>query len=93
MTVNPIGSCLGLSTLSEIVVRPSDNSSFSDQLAGYLGGVCGGSQCTDLMIGEARAQLGETCESSKDTQLVRVIQAILENYTNSYRTLACSVYL
>lgn len=93
MTVNPIGSCLGLTTLSELVVHPSDNSSFSDQLAGYLKTACGGGQCTDAQIGEAKAQIAQTCQSSRDTQLVQVISAILDNYTNSYRTLACSVYL
>jgi hypothetical protein len=93
MTVNPIGSCLGLADLSTLVVRPSDNSSFSDQLSTYLDTVCAGSQCTDAVVGEAKQQLADSCGASKDTELVKVVQAILDNYTNSYRTLACSVHL
>lgn len=93
MTVSPIGSCLGLSTLSQLVVRLPDNGTFSSQLSGYLTTTCGGAQCTDEDIKDTRALMAQTCDSSKDTQLVRVISAILDNYTNSYRTLACSVFL
>lgn len=93
MTVNPIGSCLGLTTLSELVVRPPDNGSFANQLGGYLTTTCGGTQCTDKDIAETKDLMRQTCDPSKDTQLVRVISAILDNYTNSYRTLACSVFL
>jgi hypothetical protein len=93
MTVSPIGSCLGIATLSELVVRPPDNGTFSSQLSGYLTTTCGGVQCTDDDIKDTRALMAQTCDSSKDTQLVRVIGAILDNYANSYRTLACSVFL
>jgi hypothetical protein len=93
MTVNPIGTCLGLSTLSELVVHPTADTSFSDQLSTYLDNVCAGAACTDASIAEARAQVAQSCGNSKETNLVKVISAILENYTNSYRTLACSVHL
>ena len=93
MTVTPIGTCLGLTTLADLIARPADNSSFSTQLTGYLSTVCASAQCTDGDISQTRAQLADTCASSGDTQLVTVLRAILDNYTNSYRTLACSVYL
>jgi len=93
MTVTPIGACLGLTTLSDLVVNPPDNGSFADQLSGYLTTTCGGAQCTAEDIADTQALMAQTCDPSKDTQLVRVISAILDNYTNSYRTLACSVFL
>jgi len=93
MTVNPIGTCLGLTTLADLIARPSDNSSFSTQLDTYLNTVCASGQCTDSDISQTRAQLADSCASSGDTELVTVLSAILDNYTNSYRSLACSVYL
>lgn len=93
MTVSPIGTCLGLTTLADLIARPADNASFSTQLTGYLSAVCASGQCTDGDISQTRAQLADTCANSGDTQLVTVLRAVLDNYTNSYRTLACSVYL
>ena len=93
MTVNPIGTCLGLTTLAELVVQPPQNGSFSDSLGNYLSTVCASTECTAEQLSDAKIQLSDTCDSSSNTQLVRVVQSIVDNYTNSYRTLACSVYL
>jgi hypothetical protein len=92
MTYNDIGTCLGLSTLAPLVVSPSDNSSFSDQLDSYLTTVCAASQCSSTDIADAQSQLASTCSQMTDTGLVTVLEAILDNYSSSYRTLACSVY-
>ena len=93
MTVSPIGTCLGLTSLAPLIVAPSDNSSFSDQLNTYLGSVCGGTQCAVQDISDAKSQLDQNCSSSQGIDLVKVLGAILDNYTNSFRTLACSVHL
>lgn len=93
MTTNSIGSCLSLNALAPLIVAPSENASFSAQLSTYLGTVCGGTQCADTDLKEAKSLLDQTCDGSKNTDLVQVLGAILDNYTNSYRTLACSVHL
>ena len=94
MTVNPIGTCLGLTSLSQLIVAPSTNSSFSTQLSSYLGTVCGAGQCTDASIADAKGQLAQNCQmGGTDNTLISVLDAILDNYQNSYHTLACSVHL
>ena len=92
MTHEEIGTCLDIPTLSELVVKPNDTSNFATQLDGYLSGVCQ-SECSDVAIKEAKGQLGSMCESSMGTSLVKVLNSILDSYTNSYKTLACKVFL
>lgn len=91
MTTQPIGTCLGLSTLSTLLVHPSNDTSFSDQLNGYLGTVCG-QQCTTDEISDAQGQLESSCQGSKGTWMIQGLEAVLQNYGTSYRTLACSVH-
>ncbi|CAD6565490.1 MAG: hypothetical protein TREMPRED_001399 [Tremellales sp. Tagirdzhanova-0007] len=80
MTTNPIGTCLGLSSLAGLIVAPpssnSSNISFSDQLNEYL----------------ETTQLQQTCSGSGNTALIQGFDMILENYQTSYRTLACSIH-
>jgi hypothetical protein len=93
MTANPVGSCLGLTTLSQLIVNPSQSTRFSDGLSNYLSTACGASQCSDDDISEAKAQIQGDCEGSQGTELIQVLSAVLDNYSTSYRTLACSVHL
>jgi hypothetical protein len=93
MTYNDIGTCLGLSTLATLVVSPSNNQSFSDQLDSYLTTTCAATECTSTDIADAQSQLASTCSEMTQTGLVTVLNQILDQYTASYRTLACSVYL
>jgi hypothetical protein len=93
MTYNDIGTCLGLSTLATLVVSPSNNESFSDQLDSYLTTTCAATECTSTDIADAQSQLASSCSEMTQTGLVTVLSQILDQYTASYRTLACSVYL
>ncbi|ORX36644.1 hypothetical protein BD324DRAFT_651130 [Kockovaella imperatae] len=92
MTTTPIGNCLGLTTLAQLILNPSTNASFSTQLNTYLGGVCANGQCSNQAIAEAKGQLAGTCQSGTNNTLISVLDAILDNYSNSYFTLACKVH-
>jgi hypothetical protein len=93
MTYNPIGDCLGLSDLANLVVAPNSTASFSTQLDGYLTNACA-TTCSDAQVGEAQGQLASSCGGDVgQTQLVTVVKAVLDNYSSSYRTLACMVHL
>ena len=96
MTTQPIGTCLGLTTLSQLIVNPTTgNGSFSEQLNTYLGTICGESQCSAGDIADAQGQLNQTCDSTSGGEniLIEVLNAIMDNYQTSYHTLACSVHL
>ncbi|KAK8853301.1 hypothetical protein IAR55_004005 [Kwoniella newhampshirensis] len=93
MTTTPIGTCLGLTSLADLIADPNHNgsTSFSDQVNTYLGGVCG-QTCAEGDLQSAKAQLEESCDSSKDNGLVGVLGKVLDNYSTSYRTVACQVH-
>lgn len=98
MTESPIGTCLGINNLATLLVPSGAESSnksadFSSGLDDYLTSVCEGTDCTDLQISEARAQLDSTCRGQTGGGLVPAIQAILTNYKSSYKTLGCNIYL
>lgn len=92
MTQQSIGRCLNIPALAPLVVAPSTNSSFSTQLATYLGSACA-QTCRDADIAEAQSQLTASCSSQSGTGLITVLRAILQSYSSSYRTLACQVHL
>lgn len=100
MTTQPVGTCLGLVDLAGLVVgtdldgMPVDQRSgaFSDQLALYLTTACQSLGCTDLDISDASQQLEQNC-GGQEVDLVRVLRAVLANYSTSYMTLACMVQL
>ncbi|WVQ77484.1 hypothetical protein IAR50_007170 [Cryptococcus sp. DSM 104548] len=88
LTTTPLGTCLGLTELADLVSNPSSNSSFSDQLNTYLGTVCQ-ETCSDSDLADAKAMLEDKCDTSN--ALVGALDSIMENYSSSYRTLACQV--
>jgi hypothetical protein len=96
MTANPIGSCLGLTSLTQLIVDPNSSNGnatgFADSLSSYLSNTCAVSQCSDRDITEAQTQLSQECAGSQGTQLIMVLNTILNNYSSSYRTLACSMH-
>jgi hypothetical protein len=79
MTYNDIGTCLGLSTLATLVVSPSNNQSFSDQLDSYLTTTCAATECTSTDIADAQSQLASTCSEMTQTGLVTVLNQILDH--------------
>ncbi|OWT40438.1 hypothetical protein C362_01774 [Cryptococcus neoformans Bt1] len=99
MTTSSLGSCLALTSLANLISNPSSSSSsssissggqgFSDQLDTYLGTVCS-STCSDRDLQDGKSQLAAVCDTSNT--LVGVLDAVLDNYSSSYRTLACQVY-
>ncbi|KAL7419492.1 hypothetical protein Q5752_006330 [Cryptotrichosporon argae] len=89
MTGNAIGTCLGLTTLAPLIVGSVDGD-FSANLDSYLTTVCA-ETCADADIGDAQEQLAAQCAGSSDTSLVSVLNAILDNYSSAYKTLACDV--
>ncbi|XAO21979.1 hypothetical protein I312_100742 [Cryptococcus bacillisporus CA1280] len=101
MTTSSLGSCLALASLADLISNPSTASSssasssssggqgFSGQLSTYLGTVCS-STCSENDLEDGKNQLAEVCDT-KNT-LVSVLGAVLDNYSSSYRTLACHVY-
>ncbi|WVQ84601.1 hypothetical protein IAT38_006756 [Cryptococcus sp. DSM 104549] len=93
LTTTPLGSCLGLTTLSSLISAPPTNQSFSDGLSGYLGGVCG-ETCSEGDLGEGKRQLEESCsgQAQGGGGLVGVLGKVIDNYSTSYRTLACQVH-
>ncbi len=66
MTQQNIGKCLNIPALAPLVVDPSTNSSFSTQLATYLGAACS-QTCREADIVEAQSQLTATCSSQSGT--------------------------
>lgn len=100
MTSQPIGTCLGMTTLADLLVEsptPSNSTaksgkSFSSQLESYLTTTCSASQCTSEQIEDAKGQLKGGCTPNGDTGLIKGYMAVLENYETSYRTLGCSVH-
>lgn len=95
MTEGPLGSCLGLSELATLLVNPSSNTSFAQQLNTYLTSTCKSGTCADADLSAGKAALFETCsdETTSKTALVSSLNAIIDNYSSSYHTLACSVHL
>ncbi|EIW65744.1 hypothetical protein TREMEDRAFT_36003 [Tremella mesenterica DSM 1558] len=92
MTTQPIGSCLGLTTLAGLIADPSPNAAFSDQLSSYLNTMCAAGGCSDADIADAQGQLDSGCGDQGGTSLISVLKAVLGNYQSSYKTLACSVH-
>jgi hypothetical protein len=100
MTTQPVGICLDLVNLAGLVVgtdldgmtADQRSGSFSDQLSLYLSSACASGTCSDLDIADASQQLEQNC-SGQEVDLVRVLRAILANYSASFRTLACMVQL
>ncbi|WWD19728.1 hypothetical protein CI109_104192 [Kwoniella shandongensis] len=77
LTTTPIGTCLGLTSLASLITN-SGNSSSSDGNAD---------------IGDAKAQLAQSCASSaSEGGLVGVLGTVLDNYSSSYKTLACQIH-
>ncbi|OXG51601.1 hypothetical protein J010_02193 [Cryptococcus neoformans] len=100
MTTSSLGSCLALTSLANLISNPSSSSSssssiasggqgFSDQLDTYLRTVCS-STCSGRDLQDGKSQLAAVCDTSNT--LVSVLDAVLDNYSSSYRTLACQVY-
>lgn len=94
MTTQPIGTCLGLTQLTSLIV-PSNTSanasmSFSGQLSRYLQTVCGGTECASKDLDAAKAQLEGSCDGRN--KLVKAVVAVMDGYRTTYRTLACSVH-
>ncbi|AFR94302.2 hypothetical protein C343_02373 [Cryptococcus neoformans C23] len=98
MTTSSLGSCLALTSLANVISNPSSSSSssiasggqgFSDQLDTYLRTVCS-STCSGRDLQDGKSQLAAVCDTSNT--LVSVLDAVLDNYSSSYRTLACQVY-
>nr|KIR85182.1 hypothetical protein I308_04433 [Cryptococcus tetragattii IND107] len=95
MTTSSLGSCLALTSLADLISNPSASPSssggqdFSGQLSTYLGTVCS-STCNESDLKDGKNQLAAVCDT-KNT-LVSVLGAVLDNYSSSYRTLACHVY-
>ncbi|TYJ52889.1 hypothetical protein B9479_006477 [Cryptococcus floricola] len=58
LTTTPLGTCLGLTDLADLVSNPDQNSSFSDQLNTYLGTVCQ-QTCSDSDLQEGKAMLDD----------------------------------
>ncbi|WVO15043.1 hypothetical protein L204_102687 [Cryptococcus depauperatus] len=89
LTTTPLGTCLGLASLADLIANPSQNASYSTQLNGYLGTVCG-QTCSEAALNDGKAQLTSKCDMGNG--LVGALGAIIENYSSSYRTLACQVH-
>ncbi|EAL18842.1 hypothetical protein CNBI1030 [Cryptococcus deneoformans B-3501A] len=95
MTTSSLGSCLSLTSLASLISNPSSSSvssagqGFSDQLNTYLGTVCS-STCSESDLLDGKSQLAAVCDTNNT--LVGVLDAVLDNYSSSYRTLACQVY-
>ena len=98
MTTTPLGTCLNLAELVQLVVGtdingvPAEgrNGLFSDQLSRYLDTTCNGGTCTQTDVTEAQSQLANSCQG-QDVDLIRVLTMVLANYQSSYFTLACMI--
>ncbi|OCF38027.1 hypothetical protein I316_00251 [Kwoniella heveanensis BCC8398] len=88
LTTSPVGDCLGLTDLSNLISRPATNVSFSEQLDDYLGTVCS-LNCAQEDLDEARGMLGQSCDEQNG--LVQALDKVMERYSSSYKTLACQV--
>ncbi|WRT70127.1 uncharacterized protein IL334_007121 [Kwoniella shivajii] len=89
MTTSPIGACLGLTDLSNLISNPSGNQSFSTQLETYLDNVCK-QNCDEEELKYAKSQLETNCDTSNG--FINVLNKIFERYTASYKTVACQVH-
>ncbi|ORY35782.1 hypothetical protein BCR39DRAFT_32614 [Naematelia encephala] len=92
MTYQTVGTCLGLTTLTTLIVSPEQNSSFSDQVTSYISGICGSAQCNQQDIADSLSLIDANCQNSINTNLIQVLQAVLTRYSSAYYTLACKVH-
>ncbi|GHJ87492.1 hypothetical protein NliqN6_3894 [Naganishia liquefaciens] len=92
-TQSELGTCLGLSTLSTLVVQGS-NYSFASAVDNYLTDICSGAKCTSASLKYWKYKLNQDCAAGSDLQqpLLRTLDVVMGNYETSLYDLACKVH-
>jgi hypothetical protein len=90
-TQSELGSCLGLTTLSTLVVQGS-NYSFANAVDDYLTDICSGTKCTTASLKYWRWKLGKDCGVDMGQPLMRTLDVVMGQYESSLYDLACKVH-
>lgn len=92
-TQSDLGSCLGLSTFSTLVVQGS-NGSFATAVDDYLVDMCGGTKCDSTTMKYWKYKIEKDCSAGNDLKqpLLKTLGVVMNNYESSLYDLACKVH-
>lgn len=92
-TQSDLGSCLGLSTFSTLVVQGS-NGSFATAVDDYLADMCGGTKCDSTTMKYWKYKIEKDCSAGNDLKqpLLKTLGVVMNNYESSLYDLACKVH-
>lgn len=89
---NGLGSCLGLSTFSSLVVQGS-NGSFATGVDTYLKSMCSATKCTTETLKYWKYKIQGDCKDDMEQPLLKTLNVVLHSYESSLYDLACKVHL
>ncbi|KAJ9098745.1 hypothetical protein QFC21_004393 [Naganishia friedmannii] len=91
-TQSSLGSCLGLSTFSSLIVQGT-NGSFATGVDTYLTGMCGGTKCTTETLKYWKYKIQGDCKDDMEQPMLKTLNVVMNNYETSLYDLACKVHL
>jgi hypothetical protein len=91
-TQSDLGSCLGLSTFSSLIVQGSEGS-FATGVDTYLTGMCGGTKCSTETLKYWKYKIQGDCKDDMEQPLLKTLNVVMNSYETSLYDLACKVHL